>query len=202
MAFDFNVVSPDYFRTLGTPLVSGREFTPQDSADAPQVIVVNEAMARRYWPGQDAVGKRTSRGEVVGVVRNSKEKGLTADPRPTIYLPLLQSYVPELTLHVRTAADPEALVAALRREVQSLDATLPLYNVDAGRTEGRLALHRARGGGAVDAVRLLALLSPPSDSMACCRTVWPSAPARWASAWRKARSRATCSPSSSVRACG
>lgn len=66
---------------------------------------------------------------MIGVVRDSKEKGLTKEPRPAIYLPLLQSYVPELTLHVRTATDAQALLAAVRREVQSLDATLPVYNL-------------------------------------------------------------------------
>ena len=129
MGFDINVVSPNYFATLGTPLVSGREFTAQDSEAAPKVIVINEVMARRYWPGQDAVGKRTSRGDVVGVVRNTREKGLVTDPRPTIYMPVQQSYVPQLTLHVRTATDPDAMVATVRREVQALDPTLPLYNV-------------------------------------------------------------------------
>src|SRR6185369_10997250 len=67
--------------------------------------------------------------EIIGVVRNSKEKGLTADPRPAIYLPLLQNYVAELTLHVRTATDAQTLLAAVRREVQSLDPQLPLYNL-------------------------------------------------------------------------
>ena len=129
MAFDFNVVSPNYFATLGTRLVSGREFTAQDSAEAPRAIVVNEVMARRYWPGEDAVGKRTSRGDVVGVVRDTREKGLIKDPRPTIYMPVQQSYVPQLTLHVRSVTDPDAMVAVVRREVQALDSTLPLYNV-------------------------------------------------------------------------
>jgi putative ABC transport system permease protein len=118
MAFDFNAISPNHFVTLGNPLVSGREFTAQDTAGAPQVVIVNEAMARRYWPGQDAIGKRIRRGqfaEVVGVVRNSREKGLTADPRPAIFVPLLQNYVSDLTLHVRTAADSQSLLAALRR---------------------------------------------------------------------------------------
>jgi predicted permease len=129
VGFNYNAISPNYFRTLGTPLVAGREFTAQDTADAPRVIVVNEATARRYWPGQEALGKRTSRGEVVGVVRNTKEKGLTEDPRPAIYLPLLQSYASQLTLHVRTAMEAQTLLAAVRREVRSLDATLPLYNL-------------------------------------------------------------------------
>ena len=129
MAFDFNAVAPDYFRTIGTPLVSGREFGAHDNADAPRVIVVNEAAARRYWPGRDPVGRRTNRGEVIGVVRNSREKGMTVDPRPTIYLPLLQNYTPDLTLHVRSAMDSSSVIAAVRREIQAVDSTLPLYNV-------------------------------------------------------------------------
>lgn len=129
LAFDFNAVSPRYFRTLGTPIVRGREFTAQDTAGAPRVVIVNESAARRYWPGRDPVGKRTNRGEVVGVVGDSKEKGVTREARPAMYLPLLQSYVGELTLHVRTATDPQAVLAAVRRELQALDSTLPLYNV-------------------------------------------------------------------------
>jgi predicted permease len=129
LAFDFNAVTPDYFRTLGTPLVSGREFTPQDDRDAPRVVIVNEAVARKYWPGQDAVGRRLSRGVVVGVVKDSREKGLTEAPHRTIYLPLLQNYTPDLTLQVRTAADPRTLMAAVRGEGRALDPTLALYNV-------------------------------------------------------------------------
>jgi len=134
LAFDFNPVSPDYFKAIGSRLVSGREFTSQDTPDAPPVVVVNEATARRYWPGRDAVGKRIIRGggqffEIVGVVKDSKEKGLTADPRPAIYLPLLQNYVTELTLHVRTATNAQTMIAAVRREVQALDPHLPVYNL-------------------------------------------------------------------------
>ena len=144
MAFDFNAVAPDYFRTIGTPLVSGREFTPDDRADRPRVVIVNEAAARRYWPGRDPVGRHTSRGDVIGVVRNSREKGLTVDPRPAIYLPLLQSYVPELTLHVRSALDSPSVVAALRREIHAIDPTLPLYNLStlAGQRNGSLYTER------------------------------------------------------------
>src|SRR5215468_3084427 len=128
-----NLISPNYFRTLGASLAQGREFTAQDTAGAPLVAVVNEAAARRYWPGQEVVGKRIVRGrqfaEVVGVVRNTREKGLTADPRPALYLPLLQNYSPELTLHVRTATPSQTLLAAVRREAQLLDPTLPVYNL-------------------------------------------------------------------------
>ncbi|HMB27067.1 MAG TPA: ADOP family duplicated permease, partial [Blastocatellia bacterium] len=128
-----NAISPNYFRTLGASLAQGREFTAQDTAGAPLVVIVNEAAARRYWPGQEVVGKRIVRGrqfaEVVGVVRNSKEKGLTADPRPALYVPLLQNYFPELTLHVRTATPSQTLLATVRREAQLLDPTLPVYNL-------------------------------------------------------------------------
>jgi putative ABC transport system permease protein len=103
------------------------------------VVIVNEAAARRYWPGQDVIGKRIVRdkridrptryAEIVGVVRDSKEKGLTADPRPALYLPLLQNNTPEMTLHVRTATPSQSLFAAVRREAQLLDPTLPVYNL-------------------------------------------------------------------------
>ncbi len=125
----FNAVSPDYFRTLGTSMVEGRDFSAEDGTNAPRVFIVNEAMARRYWPGQDAIGKSLNGGTVIGVVRNNKEKSLTENPRPAIYLPLLQKYLPDVTLHVRTALAPQALLAALRREVRLLDATLPVYNL-------------------------------------------------------------------------
>jgi macrolide transport system ATP-binding/permease protein len=129
LAFDYNFVGSNYFQTVGAPILRGREFTAQDTAEAPRVFVVNEATARRYWPGQEAVGKRLNRGEVIGVVRNTKEKGLTKDARPAIYAPLLQSYTPDLTLHVRTATPSQTLFAAVRREVQTLDPTLPVYNL-------------------------------------------------------------------------
>ena len=132
-----NAVSPNYFQTLGASLAQGREFTAQDTAGAPLVVIVNEAAARRYWPGQEVVGQRIIRGkgritefaEVVGVVRNSKEKGLTEDPSPALYVPLLQNYFPELTLHARTATPSQTLLAAIRREAQLLDPTLPVYNL-------------------------------------------------------------------------
>jgi putative ABC transport system permease protein len=126
---NLNFISPNYFQTLGIPLVRGREFTSQDAASAPLVFIVNEAAARRYWPGQEAIGKRLNGGEVVGVVRNSKERGLTADASPTIYKPLLQNYQSPLTLHVRTAMEGQPLLDALRREVRSLDGTLPVYDI-------------------------------------------------------------------------
>jgi predicted permease len=135
LSFDFNAIGPNYFQTLGAPIARGREFTLQDAAGAPRVVIINDEMARRYWPGQNAVGKRLKYGnvdqfaEIVGVARDGKSKSLTEAPRPAIYTPLLQNYAPELTLHARTTADAPTLLAAVRREVQALDPQLPLYNL-------------------------------------------------------------------------
>jgi predicted permease len=129
LRFDFNAIGPNYFRTIGARLASGREFTEQDGRDAPPVVMVNEAAARLYWPGRDPVGTKTNRGEVVGVVANGKEKGLMKDTAPAMFLPVLQNYTPELTVHARVATDPAALIASLRRELRAADVTLPIYGV-------------------------------------------------------------------------
>src|SRR5262249_41067835 len=141
MSFFYNVVGPRYFETLRTPVVSGRDFTPQDRAGAPQVVIINETLQRRYFPNGDALGKRLIFGayrgspiplrrlEIVGVVKDRKYSELTEQPRRMMFLPLAQSYRPETRLHVRTAQDPITMVAAVRRETQKLDAGLPVYNV-------------------------------------------------------------------------
>lgn len=129
MAFDINRVSAGHFHTIGTPVVNGREFTSGDTAEAPAILIINEAAVRRYWAGRNPIGARTNRGEVVGVVKDTREKGLRTNPRPAVYLPVFQSYVPGLSLHVRAAMDPRTLVADVRREIQTLDTTLPIYNV-------------------------------------------------------------------------
>jgi len=133
-----NTVGPGYFRTLGVSLVRGREFTEADAAGRPAVAIVNEAFARRYWPGQDPLGKRLGQGsrvapldlEVVGVVKDGKYVTLGEEPTPFFYVSFLQRYRADATLHVRaTGADPGLLVAALRREVQALDPSLPIFDV-------------------------------------------------------------------------
>jgi macrolide transport system ATP-binding/permease protein len=126
----FNVVGPDYFRTMGIPLVHGREFGFRDDERAPGAVVVNETMARRYWPGGQALGgtvqlwgrDRT----VVGIVKDIKYQNLGEAPRPYIYLPVLQDYFSTMVVHVRTAGDPLQLTAPLRSQVQTLDSDLPL----------------------------------------------------------------------------
>jgi predicted permease len=130
-----NEVSPAYFDTLGIELRRGRLFTDADRPGAPLAVVVNETMAQRFWPGQEAVGKRfkffgdTEFREVVGVVENTKVFALAEDPTPIAFQPLLQAYSSNVTLNVRAAGDPAALLATIRRQVQSLEPTMPLTGV-------------------------------------------------------------------------
>ena len=145
----------------------GREFGADDTESAPGVAVVNEAFARRYWPGQDPIGKRlrharrrpdTAALDVVGVVKDGKYVTLGEDPTPFYYLPLRQNYESEATLHVRAAGDPRLLVAALRREVQLLDPSLPVFDVKTMTDHLGLSLLPSRvAGGALGLFGIVAL---------------------------------------------
>jgi putative ABC transport system permease protein len=118
-------VGPDYFRTMGIPLVRGREFNAQDRPGAPGVAIINEALAKRFWPGRDPIGRRLIVGdahlEVVGVVRTGKYRTLGEGPLPFLYRPVLQDYRPRCTLVVRAAGDPHNLLPEVRRTLQALD---------------------------------------------------------------------------------
>ena len=126
-------VSPGYFHTLEIPIVHGRDFTPADAAGALPVVIVNEHIAERYWPGQDAVGRRLKmEGEwktIVGIAQNSQYYGLHEQPSSFLYLPLFQSYSPEATVHVRTAGDPAAFSSALENAIHHANPELPLFDV-------------------------------------------------------------------------
>ncbi len=135
MQADRGAVGPDYLRTLRTPLLAGRDFTAQDTADTQAVIIVNQAFVDRYWPGQNALGKRiqVSSGRyrtVIGVAANGKYRRLIYDPTPLILMPLTQRYYDEVILHVRAKGDPRAMQPAVESAVHSLNANLPLYNVN------------------------------------------------------------------------
>lgn len=124
---------PGYLRTMRTPLLEGRDFTEADNADAQRVAIVNKAFADRYWPGQDAIGKRIEfRGRwhtVAGVAANAKYRRLTYDVAPLILLPLMQHYQSPLILHVRTSGDPMALAPAVDEAIHGLNRDLPVFNV-------------------------------------------------------------------------
>jgi len=130
-----DTVGVGFFDTLGVPLRRGRDFTEADREGAPPVVVINEAMARTFWKGEDAVGKRfkffgdEAFREVIGIVGNTKVFTLGEDPQPVAYVPALQRYEPALTLNVRTTLDAATLLPTVRREVQALEPTMPLTNV-------------------------------------------------------------------------
>ena len=126
-------VESDYLRTMGIHLVAGREFTDRDGVDAPDVTVVNETLARRYFGGRDPIGGRIRVGQrslqIVGVARDGKYASISEAPRPFMYLPNQQWYRPDTILHVKTAGDPISLVAPLQRVVRSMDANVPLFDI-------------------------------------------------------------------------
>jgi predicted permease len=140
MEFNFNVVGPEYFEVMRVPFVSGRGFTAADREGAPQVVVVNETFAARYWPGQDPIGKRLTSFsgatsiEVVGVARDGKYQMLTEERLPYIYRPFLQDYE-EMTLHVRLARDADAFLPLLRSEIRAVDSELPIVRLASMRRE-------------------------------------------------------------------
>src|SRR5262249_31567944 len=123
-------ITPDYFRVVGVRVLRGRAFTWADDENSPEVAIVSEGMTHRYWPGEDAIGKRVSVDfrdgqpvwrQVVGVVNNVKHDGLTAAVRPHIYIPTMQMTYPSAILAIRAKGDPTALANTIRREVAALD---------------------------------------------------------------------------------
>jgi predicted permease len=127
-----NFVGPRYFETLGLRVVNGRDFAATDRLDSQPVVVVNESLASRFWPGQNAIGKRVSfntdqtQRVIVGVVADAKIFALTDDRMACVYLPVLQVYMPQVSLLVRSGGDPRVLLSGMRTEIQRLDRDLPL----------------------------------------------------------------------------
>ena len=126
---ELDVVSPGFFRTLGIPLLRGRDFSRLDGRGAPLVVIVDEATARSLWPGRNPLGERVTLGdgtvrEVIGVVGRIHFGDLPVDPRPYFYLPLAQHYQPAMALQVRTAGDPLRALAPVRAVLRKLDPGL------------------------------------------------------------------------------
>ena len=130
------IVGPDYFRTLRTSLISGREFSDSDTLNSQLVAIVNQVFVDRYWPGEDAIGKQVTadgqRFTIVGVARNAKYRLLTYAPEPVIYLPIYQAYrsTQDTTIHARTSGDPRTMTFAVQEAVHQLNPELPLFNVN------------------------------------------------------------------------
>jgi putative ABC transport system permease protein len=140
---NFRIATPDYFSTMRIPVVRGRVFTTRDRADAPRVAIINETMARLYFPNEDPVGKRllrtngTNPTEIVGVVGDVKHFGLEDEAEAYLYVPHAQNANGTLALALRSAVDPQQMAALVRREVLALDRDQPV--VDIKNMEQRLA---------------------------------------------------------------
>ncbi|MGC1461507.1 MAG: ABC transporter permease [Terracidiphilus sp.] len=131
---DQRVVTPDYFKAMGISLVRGRFFEARDSDTAPQVAIIDENLAQRYWPNQDPIGKRLHKiglpwSTVVGVVHDVRNHTLETRSRVEVYWPLNQSPTSGMTLAVLTSGNPMNLAPTIQRDVSGIDPDLPVYRV-------------------------------------------------------------------------
>jgi putative ABC transport system permease protein len=137
---DFFVVSNDYFKTLGVPILKGRGFTERDNEKAPGVIIVNQAFANKFFPNEDPIGKRIKPGiatgenkpdwrEIVGVVADVRNRNLSSELRVGYFVPQAQVPFNQMTMVVRTTNDPHTLITAVQNEVHSMDQELPVFNI-------------------------------------------------------------------------
>jgi predicted permease len=136
MNSDVNMVGPSFFATIGVPLVSGREFTSADRKGSPLVCVVNESFVKKYFARENPLGRHVGFGkdkaprEIIGIVKDQKTTTLRAEPRRYVYAPLLQDENPnQATIYIRTALPPSSTATAVRRQVQRLDANVPVNSL-------------------------------------------------------------------------
>jgi putative ABC transport system permease protein len=136
-SIDRRVATPEYFRTLGIPVVKGRGFTDSDRTGAPGVAVINQTMARRFWPNDDPIGRRVRLRigpsglvvAVVGVVGDIKHHGLDTESKPELYVPYAQAGVQDMTIVMRTAVPANRLISAVRQQVWTLDKQIPIPSI-------------------------------------------------------------------------
>jgi putative ABC transport system permease protein len=135
---DFRYTDHNYFNTMRIPLIAGRYLTQQDNETAQGALVISQALARRFYPNEDPVGKRIKPGGensgtpwriIVGVVGDVKHSGLDKEARPQLYLPYLQGPEGRMTFVVRTTSDPTGLIGAMRNEIWAIDKNQPINNV-------------------------------------------------------------------------
>ncbi len=153
-SIDVTVVSPGYFETMGIPLLQGRDFSDQDDGSSRLVVIVSEAAARRFWPGQSPIGTRLRLGgpdrelrEIVAVAQDTKVRTLGEEPRPYVYLPLRQNYRSIMSLIVRTSGDPASMLPVVRREALLLDESLPIMELKTMSQHLGIMLFAPRMGG-------------------------------------------------------
>jgi predicted permease len=145
-----NYTMPDYFTTMGIAL-RGRDFNERDKERESRVAIVNETFARRFWPGQEAIGKRFNFSgpsdplwQVVGIAADGKYEGLGEDQKIAFYRPMTRDYITWTSLVARTNGDPQAVIGAIRNEIRSLDATLPVSGVKTLKEHMNVPLFPAR----------------------------------------------------------
>jgi predicted permease len=130
------IVSPGYFRTMGIPLLKGRYFNEHDRQGEPQAVLINEAMAERFWPDTDPIGKRLKQNKaeswrvVVGVISDAKQYSAEKEPPITVYYPFEQYIARNMYLLVRTTSDPAQMTGAVTAEIQAIDPDLPVFDVN------------------------------------------------------------------------
>ena len=133
MSINVSIVAPWFFEAMGAPLVRGRGFSEQDDSSAARTIVINQRFADRFWPNQDPIGRTVKVGgadhTVIGLTRTGKYRSLGEDPLAYMYLAQAQHWRTGMNIVIRTTGDPTVVVPALRQEVTTLDANLPLANV-------------------------------------------------------------------------
>jgi predicted permease len=133
VSIDIVVVAPRFFETTGLSLLQGRDFRRIDNEKSANVMIVNETMARKFWPQADPVGQTFSDGqdtyEVVGVARDTKYRNLRETPQMTMYQPLAQAYVPTMNLLIRTPEGPSNSVALVQNRLRSIEPAITIYNV-------------------------------------------------------------------------
>jgi len=159
-----NTVDLDYFSTLGIPFREGRDFTQDDRDISEPVAIINETMAARYWPGQDALGKRLELPggkdflKVIGVVKTADYGSLGEPPQPCVYIPLRQNYSDEMILYIRTAGDPSTVLTTVQSGIHDIDPGLPIDDIRTGTKVINQALWWAQiGVGLLGVFGLLAL---------------------------------------------
>jgi predicted permease len=156
---DVTTISSGYFEAMGIPLIRGRDFDERDHRSAPPAVILSQAAARRFWPGENAVGKQLRLQSadqrvctVVGVARDIKVRTLGEAPRPLLYRPISQNYVPWVSFVVRTERDPIRIIPVLRREVLALDESVPVIEAKSMSEHLGFMLFAPRMGGILLAV--------------------------------------------------
>jgi predicted permease len=135
-AIDNDLTGPGYFKTMGIAMIAGRDFTERDDRSGPRVAIVNESMARRFWPGEKVLGKRFRTGndgpwhEIVGLVRDVRHVSVDEEPLPAFYRPFAQQYYSRMQLFVRTGGDPLALVTPIREVVHDLAPRVTIPSIE------------------------------------------------------------------------